>query len=360
MHILLAIVAIVLSLLCVVGIHEAGHALAAHFLGVKIKQISIGFGKPLLRWRAYGIEWIWARWPLGGYVELLNTRIAPVSKEEQGQCFDKKPIWVRLIILFAGAFANILVAAFALWFMLMLPHREIPPIVDKITVQSAAAKAQLKPGDQLISIDGHPTHSWQEVGMQLLMSLGKTKNAHLIVKNASGEERHTVLDLTHWRYKHKEKKSLFASIGITPASNLNQIKSVPGLSPTEAIYQSIYQIIYLLSFFLIVLKLLFLGIIPFELLLGPLGLFIIMIDSFFQGLVVFLNFIASLSLSVAFVNLFPLPSLDGGSIVYTMIEKIRGKPMSVELEVLLHRLITIALCIVFVQLLMNDLPRLLF
>ena len=83
-----------------------------------------------------------------------------------------------------------------------------------------------------------------------------------------------------------------------------------------------------------------------------------MVASFLQGLVVFLYFISSLSFAVALINLFPIPGLDGGSIMYALIEKIRGKPVSVGMEVLLHRLIFIVFCLVLVQLLLNDLQRL--
>jgi len=106
-----------------------------------------------------------------------------------------------------------------------------------------------------------------------------------------------------------------------------------------------------------VLKQVLSGTVPFLLLLGPLGLLMTMVHSFLQGLAVFLYFIANLNLAVAIVNLLPLPGLDGGAIVYTCIEKIRGKPISVALEVLLHRLAMIALCVLFIQLIMNDVQR---
>ena len=76
-----------------------------------------------------------------------------------------------------------------------------------------------------------------------------------------------------------------------------------------------------------------------------------------QGVVVFIFFIASFSLAVAVVNLFPVPGLDGGSILYSIIEKIRGKPMSVALEVLIYQLMFIAFCLLLVHLVTNDLTR---
>ncbi|MCA0404465.1 MAG: site-2 protease family protein, partial [Proteobacteria bacterium] len=107
----LGFIGIVLTLLLVVGIHEWGHFLAARFYNVKIKRISIGFGRPLLKYHSRkGIEWVWAILPLGGYVHLLNSRIEPVNDKELPFAFDKKPIYQRIIILLAGAFANFLAA----------------------------------------------------------------------------------------------------------------------------------------------------------------------------------------------------------------------------------------------------------
>ncbi len=129
------------------------------------------------------------------------------------------------------------------------------------------------------------------------------------------------------------------------------------LSFFQACQNAFLQIMGLLYFFLVMLKQLFTGHIPFAALLGPLGLFTAMVNSFLQGLAVFLYFIASLSLSVALVNLFPIPGLDGGSIVYALVEKVRGKPASIAMEILLHRLMFIAFSLVLVQLILNDMQR---
>ncbi len=357
MHLVLAIVAIIASLLLVVGIHEAGHAVVARLCSVQIKRISIGFGMPLLRWQGRGgCEWVWALWPLGGYVQLLNTRIAPVAAADYGRCFDKKPVWVRIVILLSGAGANILMAWFALALIMMIGHKQTPPVIASVTVQSIAARAALTPGDQFIRIANIKTESWQTVGMQLIKHLGQHQ-VPVVMTSSTGVTRQTVFDLSGWHYTHKDT-SLLASIGVSPDLARRGEQHVAGVSLIQALCQSWLQMISLLSFFLVMLKQLLTGVIPFMLLLGPFGFFTTMVDSFFQGVVVFLYFIANLSLSVALINLFPIPSLDGGSIIYALVEKIRGKPVSVAFEILLHRLIFIAFCLIFIQLLMNDVHRL--
>ena len=351
-----ALLAIVITLILVVGVHEAGHALAAKLFGVKIKRIAIGFGKPLLSYHdKSGREWVWALWPLGGYVHLLNSRIEPVpEKDYPSLCFDKKPIWQRCIILMSGALANLFMAWAALTLLFMLGSQQQKPLVQKVFSQSIASQAGLKARDRFVEIAGWKTSSWQEVGMSLVMVLGK-KNVPVWVSNEEETLRKVNLDLSQWHYKRKD--TLLSALGIEAAPSQLSTYHAVGQSFQMAVRHAFEHILYLLTFFVMMLKQLFTGMIPFSVLLGPLGLFSASITSFLQGTAVFLSFIASLSLAVGFVNLFPIPGLDGGSIVYALLEKIRGKPVSVAVEVLLYRLAFIVFAMLLIQLFMNDLQR---
>lgn len=355
MLIILSLLSIVVSLLLVVGIHEAGHAWMARVFDVNVKRISIGFGRPLFRWQRNNCEWVWAIWPLGGYAQLLNSRIEPVPPKDNKFCFDKKPVWVRCIILLAGAFANILTAWLALVFMLMLGYQQRSPVIANVTSPSMAATAGVAAGDRIISFAGQKVPSWREVGMQLIMTMDQ-RHVDVVVENPAGVKRPLSLDLAHGQFTGG-KGSLLNIMGITADLSKQNIQKVPGAPFLQSCEQAFLQIIGLFYFFLIMLKQLLTGVIPFAALLGPFGLFTVMASSFLQGLAVFLYFIATLSLAVALVNLFPLPGLDGGSIVYALVEKVRGKPVSIGMEVLLHRLMFIVFCLVLVQLILNDAQR---
>ncbi len=356
MTIILAFIAIILSLILVVGIHEAGHALSATFFGVKIERISIGFGKPLYTWtRKSGIEWVWAKWPLGGYVTLLNNRIAPVPIQDYSQCFDKKPVMARIIILASGALANLIVAWIALVLMFVLGYTQHPAIVHDVIPKSIAAHAGLTSGDKIIGVANADTPAWREVGMGIIMHLG-ADSIPLLIQKKSGLLYHTQINLKNWQYAPKEK-SLLAGLGITlDRSNIEE-EDTAGVSLIKANQLAYYKIKYLITFFLMMIKQLCSGVIPLTLLLGPVGLFKAMADSFLEGVSIFSYFIATLSLAVAVANLLPIPGLDGGSIVYSLLEKIRGKPLSVAFEVLLYQLACIAFCLLLVQLIINDLER---
>jgi regulator of sigma E protease len=351
---LLAAIAIILTLLLVVGIHEAGHALVAHLFGVKIKKISIGFGRSLLSWKSRsGCEWVWAFFPLGGYVQLQNTRISPVAPSEYSQCFDKKPVGPRILILLAGALANLILTwiAFVLVYSIGL-HYTLPEI-QEVHPQTVAAQAGLLPGDRFMAVGDEATATWSDVGMQLIRLWGK-KDIQVSV-NRQGQPEKVLMDLSQIRLGAK-RVSLLAQIGVKPnASAPKEIFRASSL--LEAMHQANTYIVKTTYFFLIILKQLVSGVIPFSLLLGPVGIFAVSIASLTQGILFFILFIGTLSLAVALINLIPIPGLDGGSIVYTLIEKIRGKPISVAMEVLLYRLAFIMFCVLLVHLLMNDLQR---
>jgi regulator of sigma E protease len=353
---LLAIIAIILTLILVVGIHEGGHALAARYFQVKIKKISIGFGKPLLRWQTEsGCEWVWAMWPLGGYVQLENSRITPVEPSEYPGCFDKKPIWQRILILFAGAMANIITAWLVLVLVYTIGLNYTLPQISTVLPNSIAAQTGIAAGDEFVAIGDHKTPTWNDVGMQLVILWGKKEVPVTLSYDQGKSFKNVTLDLSQVKFRGL-KSNLLTQLGIE--SNLTAPHSkIQFSSLGETIHYTNQVIGNILYFFLMIFKQLFSGVIPFSMLLGPLSVFAASVASLTQGVVVFMFFIAMLSLAVAFVNLFPIPGLDGGSIVYAVIEKVRGKSVSVAMELLLHRLVFIVFCVVLVHLLMNDLQR---
>lgn len=351
---ILALLALILTLILVVGIHEIGHAIMAQLFKVKIKRIAIGFGKPLFAWKdRANHEWVWGLWPLGGYVELLNSRIGAVAEKELNQCFDKKPVWQRCMILLAGPLANLVGACLALTMMYMLGFEQHAPFIQEVKPQSLAAQAGLQANERFITISGQKTNSWQEVGMGLMMAIGKTQ-VPVLLANKQGDVRKVNLNLEQWRYK-KEDQSILTSLGIKAASGALYNLQIAGQSFFEAIHSALEKMGYLLLFFLVTLKLLLTKVLPFSVLLGPLGLFSVSINSFLQGLSAFLYFIASFSLAVGLVNLFPIPGLDGCSIIYALSEKWLGKPVSVAFEILLYRFSVIIFTLLLVQLIINDL-----
>lgn len=348
---LMALVAIPVMVVLVIGLHEVGHAIAARLCGVKIQTISLGFGKPILRWQGKGCEWIWAIWPLGGYVKLLNSRIAPVESSAFFQCFDKQVVWKRCFILSSGALANAFVALTAFTLFFMLGFKQQLPVVQSVVANSIAAKAGIYPNDQWLAVAGKKVTSWQEVGMQLITHLDQ-QTIRVRVKNPFGATRD--VDLNGQSVLATQSKSLLSALGIEANQSADTVVRIPGVSLVNAVPAAIVIFLQFIMVYCLLIKLLITGVLPFSLLLGPLGLLAVSVYSLAQGLALFLYFIASLSLAVGLVNLLPIPGLDGGSILFAVVEKIRKKPVSIGFEVLLHRLMVIGFSLLFVQLVLND------
>lgn len=346
---LLALFAIIATLVLVVGIHELGHALAARCFKIPIKRISIGFGKPLIQWSsASGIEWRVGMWPLGGYVHLANSRISPVAPEDLPFAFDRQPIRVRLVVLLSGVLANLLVAVLGLVLVYSLGMSQRVPLIKQVIPNSIANQAGFKNGDELQSINESLTRSWEDAGRVLVGVWGQTMVPVTVVRD--GTIHRLSLDLS----QQGIKGSLLTQIGWVPDLKCPTviIKSASVFGAVTLSFQTISEMLY---FFMMILVQLVKGVIPFSVLAGPIGLFSMSIVTLGQGVVVFSYFIAILSLAVAFVNLAPIPGLDGGGVVYTLIEAWRGRPVSVALEVLLFRLVCIAMALLLVQLILNDL-----
>lgn len=351
---LTAILALILCLLIVVGLHEAGHALAARYFGVHIERFSIGFGPALLRWQSRsGIKWQWALWPLGGYVRLRNTRIQKVDTSQYHSCFDKKPIYQRTVILLSGVAMNLLIAFLAFFLVFYLGVSFKAPVIQSVTPQSLAEQAGLQKGMRIVSVDGQNCHAWSIFGMAVLENMGK-KNTRLGV--SSQHEKDTLLlDTQKWRIQRRDK-NLLKSLGIH-SDTTAELHREQASGALQAIRMSAEKLWDCLYFYTYSLFLLLSGKIPFGFLLGPISFFTLSGEALSQGVSVFSWFIAQLSLAVALVNILPIPGLDGGALLYLLIEKCRGKPVSVALEVLLYQLALIAGILLLFQIVLQDISQ---
>lgn len=344
-----AILAIVVTLLLLLGTHEAGHACAARLFSIKIIKVAVGFGRSLLSYKSKSeIEWVWGLWPLGGYVQLSSTRANKVKATEISYCFDKKPIWIRCIVLLAGSFSNFFTAFIGLVIFFSLGFQQNVPIIKYIDKHSIADKSGFQAGDKIIEVNRKAVNSWQMANMYLLGLIGE-KKMMITVQHVSGYKEHMYADLTHFSNK---KPALWENLGIQP--DYSYIQHIPGVSILPAISSALLMAVNYLYFYLILVKQLILGHLPFIFLLGPIGVIDVVINSFTQGISMYCGFIAVLSIAVGVFNLFPIPGLDGGSLLYLAIEKMRGKPMTVAFEYLLLQLAQILYFLIIVQLVMND------
>lgn len=175
MELIQTIVSFLVALLILVSIHEFGHFYVARRCGVKVHRFSIGFGKVLCSWRdKQGTEYALAALPLGGYVKMLDEREGNVAPEERHLAFNNKTVWQRIAIVAAGPLANFLLAILLFWVLLLQGQRDLIPIIDSVAPGSIAAQAGLEKGQEIVSVDGEPTPTWQALNKALLNRLGES------------------------------------------------------------------------------------------------------------------------------------------------------------------------------------------
>lgn len=357
MDFLFALIAISLVIIILVGVHELGHLFFARLFGIRVERFSIGFGKVIFRRTdRHGTEFAISLIPLGGYVKMLDEREGELAEEDKPYAFNRQAIWKRFLVILAGPMTNLLCALLGFWLIFMIGVTRAYPIVDTVVPNTPAATAGIKSGDDIISIDGVKVEDWVAIAIRIIYRIGDDGTMTVVTKK-TGIKTHS-LDLSQWQQDP-----------IRPEP-IRYLGMLPTLSPPEAIKQFTRQygpwramiaafdeaMLYAKLNTIIFYKVL-VGKISTQSLGGPFTLFFTATMAFDQGLLRFLEFLAIVSVIVATVNVFPYPGLDGGHLLYLAIEKIRGKPMSTQLELLLFRLGIIGMCVLLVHVMVYDLVR---
>ena len=236
--------------------------------------------------------------------------------------------------------------------MMSVGYHQYPAVVGSVTPHSVLARAGLNAGDRLLTMNAKTIHSWQEAGMILITELGHT-NIQVDVINSHQQTRMLTFNLNK-DYFLEQKGSLFHRLGIKPKIGPSDLQWVSPQPFLTALGHSLSEVGSLGVFYIIMIKQLVIGVIPLSMLLGPFGLLVLSMNSLAQGFSAFMLLIAMLSMVVGIVNYLPLPGLDGGSIFYLLLEKIRGKPLSIAMEILLYRFAMIFLMMLMVRLVLND------
>ncbi|HEY6177323.1 MAG TPA: site-2 protease family protein [Kofleriaceae bacterium] len=231
----------VLYFLLLVGvlvvIHELGHFAAAKLLDVKVLRFSIGYGRPLFRIKLRETEYQLAAFPLGGYVRILGIegddrtgdRGEPGARSDVRRSFASRPLWQRLMIVFAGPAAN-LVLPVVIYFVFFAGHSVLPAaVIGDVLDGGAASRAGLEPGDRVLEIDGKPVRYWEEIETAVRSSPGK--ELHLRVSR-SGKVFERYLSPLEETVRHRDGSvTLQGWVGITHAPFAPLVGVIDGEAP---------------------------------------------------------------------------------------------------------------------------------
>ncbi|MCC6206822.1 MAG: RIP metalloprotease RseP [Gammaproteobacteria bacterium] len=196
MGVLTSVLSFIVAIGILVTVHEFGHFIVARRLGVKVLRFSVGFGMPLWIWRRRNdeTEYVIAALPLGGYVQMLDEREAPVPEAELPRAFNRKPLGSRFAIVAAGPIFNFLFAILAYWVIFMVGVDGIKPLIGAVNQDSLAAEAGFQPGDRITRIDARDTATWNMVFLELLDRSLDGKHVTVTVVDADQVERRRELD----------------------------------------------------------------------------------------------------------------------------------------------------------------------
>ncbi|HDM08919.1 MAG: RIP metalloprotease RseP [Deltaproteobacteria bacterium] len=349
------VVPFILVLGILIFFHELGHFLVAKYFNVKVLKFSLGFGNKLLGKKIGETEYLISSVPLGGYVKLLgegSDEEQEISPEDEPRAFNNQHVLKRIAIVSAGPAFNLLLALviFSL-FYLIAGYQVMTPEIGQVTENSPASRAGIQKGDTIVAISGNQINSWDEIKaivqkssgtpLDVLVRRGDKTIALTVVpeisttKNIFGEEVKTPL------------------IGVVAAGKFKTIE----LGPADAIVQGLEKTWNVTKLTCLTIVKLFERVVPIKTLGGPILIGQMTGQLAKENLVYLFPFMAVISVNLGILNLLPVPILDGGLILFLLIELVLGRPISIKKRDLAQKVGLILLILLMMVVMYNDITR---
>ena len=332
------IIPFIILITVVVFIHEYGHYYFAKKFGVGITDFSIGFGKEIFGWNdKAGTRWKVCWIPLGGYVKFFGDRNVFSQSEQQKvinnydvkdrkKLFILKPLYQRSIIVAAGPLANFVLAILIFFFINVFSGKDLTPaIINEVQKDSPAFSSGLKKNDVILSIDNNKVESILEVSTFINTST-KEVIEFIVLRNDKKISKF-IKPITVSGKDSLGNKVNKKIVGIK-LSPLNNKFNKTTLGPSKAIYYSLKEVWFVTTTSLKYVGKMLTGSGDSSQLGGPIKIAKITGQVAEHGIMPFLSVMAYISISLGIINLFPIPMLDGGHLMFYFFEKIFGRPLS--------------------------------
>ena len=350
---MITLISFIILLSILIFVHEFGHFLAARIMGVGVLKFSLGFGSKIIGKKIGETEYVLSWIPLGGFVKLLgesgNEELPP---EDEKRSFFKQPVWKRMLIILAGPVFNFLLAIviFAIVFMYGLPN--LTANIGEVQKDSAAFEAGMTNGDKIISLDGRKIILWEEIKPIIADSKGKEIEA---VVERGAERKHLLIKPRLSKAKNiwGEEESTYL-IGVSPAGNT----IIERRNPWDAVIGSISKTWDISKLTILAVVKMLEGAISPRTLGGP--IFIAQASGAMakEGIIPFVLFMAVLSINLGVINLFPIPVLDGGHILFYVIEIVTRREISVKFKEMSQQIGFVILLMLMLFVIFIDVERL--
>ena len=300
-------------------IHEFGHFITAKMSGMTVHEFAIGMGPKLFGFEKNGTAYSVRLLPIGGYVKLEGED----GESGDPDAFCNKSALKRFCVLVAGAFMNILLGFVIFTIIFASSGNVVSNKINSVISSSAFDNAGIKNGDEIVAMKGEKysckVRSYNDISV--FISLNGNESAHFTFERDGEVFEKEITPV----FDSKENRYLF---GFSP--------SVEKLSFTSVFYYAFWQCIFVIKSVFLSIWWLIMGIVPASSMSGPVAIVSEIGNAAKDGWRTVLNFAGFISVNLGVMNLLPIPALDGGRILFLLIEKIRGKKMKPEREGLIN------------------------
>ena len=348
-----------LAIAPLIFIHEMGHYLVGRWFGVKAEVFSIGFGKSIASWRdKRGTCWQIGWMPLGGYVRFAGDMTAAstpsdewlsLPPEERNKSFQSKSVWQRALIVLAGPATNFLFAmiVFAGFFSFYGEPR-VDPVVGKVVPNSAASEAGLRPGDRIVAINGSAIERYEQIA--LIVQVRANQPTPFVINRAGSDQTITLTPHADKVDNPGGDPVIVGRIGILSTNPHYVPLKLYELPGAAAVFTG-----HAVGSMVTALKQIVVGERSVAQLGGPVKLARISGEAATGSPLDFLLFMTMVSINLGFINLLPIPMLDGGHLLFYAAEAIRRKPVGLRAQEWAYRTGLVALLAFMLFVTVNDL-----
>ncbi len=326
-------VSFILIISAIVFIHEYGHYIIARWAGVRIETFSIGFGREIFGWNdKHGTRWKFSLIPMGGYVKMFGdateastpdaARLEEMSEEEKSVSFHYKPLYKKALIVSAGPIANFLLTILIFtYFIFTNGLSTTEPIIGEIIPGTPAEEAGLIAGDRVLRVNDTEIERFNEIPRMIATNTG-TEITLTILR----DEETMTLPIVPRMY---EEEDALGNVIQRPLIGFKSLKiTSENVGVPRALLEAVIRTADITWMTFDYIGQIVSGDRSAEELKGPVGIAQLSGQAAEKGFFTILWFMALLSANLGMVNLFPIPPLDGGHLLYYAIEGARGKPMA--------------------------------
>ena len=349
MSVLINIILFVLILGVIVFIHEFGHFIFAKLTGVYVYEFALGMGPKLFGKKGKETEYTIRAIPIGGFCQLAGEDLDDDDLKDvpEDRRLQSKTAFQRFLIMFFGAGNNFISAVLILFFVALIwGGSTMKPVISQVEENYPAEIAGIQAGDTIKFINGHKISTSDDISLYLAIADPQEESTFVVEKANDYEVTYS------FKPKMVEKdgnESYVYGIGLEQEKTKGFVNALKyaGMKTASIFKQMGITVSYL-----------FTGGISLNQLSGPVGIYSVVGEQSKAGLASILYLIAFLSINVGFINLLPLPAFDGGHILFIVIEKIKGSPVSPELENKIHAIGMFLLMMLMVVITINDIIKL--